>query len=103
MDRRKFFYDSDLQARFLRLWKEIAERFGRYLGKALSVYAAVVDPEVIVIGGGVSKAGEIILEYVQKYYRQYAFSACKNAKFGLAILGNDAGIYGAAKLVLGKL
>ena len=78
----------------------IAERFGRYLGKALSVYAVVVDPEVIVIGGGVSKAGPIILDYIQKYYRQFAFTACKDTVFALATLGNDAGIYGAARMVL---
>ena len=78
----------------------VAEKFGLYLGRALAAFACVVDPEVYVIGGGVSKAGPILLDYVQKYYRQYAFPACKNAKFGLAILGNDAGIYGAAKLVL---
>ena len=78
----------------------VAEKFGLYLGRALAAFACVVDPEIYVIGGGVSKAGPILLDYVQKYYRQYAFPACKNAKFGLAILGNDAGIYGAAKLVL---
>ena len=78
----------------------VAEKFGLYLGRALAAFACVVDPEIYVIGGGVSNAGPILLDYVQKYYRQYAFPACKNAKFGLAILGNDAGIYGAAKLVL---
>ena len=52
------------------------------------------------IGGGVSNAGPIILEYVQKYYRQYAFPGCKDAVFALATLGNDAGMYGAAKLVI---
>lgn len=82
------------------LAKEIAERFGKYLGKALSVFAGVVDPEVFVIGGGVSKAGPILLEYIRKYYREYAFSSCKDAAFALAELGNDAGIYGAAKLIL---
>ena len=79
---------------------EIAECFGKYLGKALSVIAGVVDPEAFVIGGGVSKAGPVLLEFIQKYYREYAFSACKEAVFTLAELGNDAGIYGAAKLVL---
>lgn len=83
------------------LAKEIAEKFGKYLGTALANIAGVVDPEVYVIGGGVSKAGEVILEYIQKYYRIYAFSACKDAVFALAELGNDAGICGAAKLVLG--
>ena len=78
----------------------IAERFGKYLGEALAIFACVVDPEVFVIGGGVSKAGPILLDYIQKYYREYAFTACKDAAFALATLGNDAGIFGAAKMVL---
>lgn len=78
----------------------IAERFGQYLGKALAVFACVTDPEVIVIGGGVSKAGPVLLDYIIKYYRQFAFTACKNTDFALATLGNDAGIYGAARMVL---
>ena len=78
----------------------IAERFGRYLGKALAVYACVTDPEVFVIGGGVSKAGPILLTFIEKYYQEYAFPTCRQAAFALATLGNDAGIYGAAKMVL---
>lgn len=79
---------------------EIAESFGKYLGSALSVIAGVVDPEVFVIGGGVSKAGDILLDYIRKNYKKYAFSACKEAVFALAELGNDAGIFGAAKMIL---
>lgn len=79
---------------------EIAEEFGMYLGKGLATIAAVVNPEVFVLGGGVSKAGEILCEYVAKNFEKYAFHGCKNAGFKLATLGNDAGIYGAAKLVL---
>lgn len=79
---------------------EVAEEFGDYLGKGLSSIAAVVNPEIFVIGGGVSKAGTIILDYIQKYYVKYAFSGIRDAKFALATLGNDAGIYGAAKLVI---
>ena len=78
----------------------IAEKFGLYLGRALAAFACVTDPEIYVIGGGVSSAGTVILDYVKKYYRQYAFPGCKDAVFALATLGNDAGIYGAAKLVL---
>ena len=70
---------------------QVAERFGRYLGKAVAGMTAVLDPEIIVIGGGVSKAGPVLLEYVQKY----------DTPFALAELGNDAGIYGCAKLILG--
>lgn len=83
------------------LAQQIAEKFGKYLGTALAVIAGVVDPEVFVIGGGVSKAGQVLLDYIQKYYKEYAFSACKDAVFALAELENDAGICGAAKLVLG--
>lgn len=79
---------------------QVAERFGTYLGKALAVFAAVSDPEIIVIGGGVSKAGEILLDYVMGPYRKYAFSMCRQTEFALATLGNDAGICGAAKMVL---
>jgi glucokinase len=79
---------------------EVAEKFGKYLGTALSNVAVVTDPEVFVIGGGVSKAGDILLEYIKKHYNAHVFAACKEAKFSLAQLGNDAGIYGAAKLVL---
>lgn len=78
----------------------VAERFGLYLGKALSTFASVADPQVIVIGGGVSKAGPILLDFIVKNFKKYAFSSCKETEFVLAELGNDAGIYGAAKLVL---
>ena len=80
---------------------EVAEKFGKYLGTALAVIAGVVDPEVFVIGGGVSKAGKILLDYVEKYYKKYVFQGSRDCTFALAELGNDAGICGAAKLVLG--
>ncbi len=80
---------------------EIAEEFGSYLGKGFALIAAVVNPEVFVLGGGVSKAGDILFQYIEKNYQKYTFHACQNAVFKLATLGNDAGIYGAAKLVLG--
>lgn len=79
---------------------EIAKQFGEYLGKGLANVAAVVNPEVFVIGGGVSKAGEILISYIEPVFQKYAFVACKDAKFALATLGNDAGIYGAAGLIL---
>ena len=82
------------------LAKEIAESFGKYLGTALANITAIVDPQAIVIGGGVSKAGSILLAYVEKYYQKYCFKSCRDVKFALATLGNDAGIFGCAKLVL---
>ena len=57
---------------------QVAERFGRYLGKAVAGMTAVLDPEIIVIGGGVSKAGPVLLEYVQKYYKPCAFKSAKD-------------------------
>ncbi len=79
---------------------QIAEQFGEYLGKGLAAVAGVVNPEVFVIGGGVSKAGEILISYVEPYFQKYAFQQCRGAKFALAKLGNDAGIFGAAGLIL---
>lgn len=78
---------------------EVAEDFGWYLGKAMALVANVSNPEIFVIGGGVSKAGNVLLDYIQKYYQKYAFKGCRGALFTLATLGNDAGIYGAARLV----
>ena len=83
------------------LAKEVANIYGEYLGKGLATVAAVVNPQVFVIGGGVSKAGRVVIDYLEPYFDKYAFPGTKNAKFVLAKLGNDAGIYGAAKLVLG--
>ncbi|MFI3238480.1 MAG: ROK family glucokinase [Lachnospiraceae bacterium] len=79
---------------------DVAESFGYYLGKGLSMVASVTNPEAFVIGGGVSKAGEIIFQYTKPYYEQYTFSSTRDVKFLLAQLGNDAGIYGAARMVL---
>ena len=79
---------------------EIAREFGDYLGKGLAAVAGVVNPEVFVIGGGVSKAGEVLFDYICPAYQKYAFHGCRSAKFVLATLGNDAGIYGAAGLIL---
>jgi glucokinase len=79
---------------------EIAQQFGEYLGKGLAAVSAVVNPEIFVIGGGVSKAGEILISYIEPVFQKYAFVACRGAKFALATLGNDAGIYGAAGLIL---
>ena len=79
---------------------EIAKQFGEYLGKGLAVVASVVNPEIFVIGGGVSKAGEILLSFVEPEFKKYAFTPCSGAGFALAKLGNDAGIFGAAGLIL---
>lgn len=78
----------------------IMEYVGDLLGGAIAGFTTVVDPEAIVIGGGVSKAGQPLIDCIEKYYQKYAFSSCKETPIVLATLGNDAGIYGAAKMVL---
>ena len=80
--------------------REAAERFGGILGKGLAVIASVLNPAAFVIGGGVSKAGEILFDFIRPPFEKYVFPGSRDAKFVLATLGNDAGIYGAAKLVL---
>ena len=80
--------------------KQIVDKFAEYLGTALAIFTCVVDPEVIVIGGGVSKAGQPLIDAVAGYYKEHAFISCKDTPIVLAKLDNDAGIYGAAKLVV---
>lgn len=81
---------------------ELVEELGMYLGTALSHVAAAVDPQVFVIGGGVSKAGSILIDVVSKYYNENIIYALAGKEFRLAELFNDAGIYGCAKLILSK-
>ncbi|HIZ64793.1 MAG TPA: ROK family glucokinase [Candidatus Blautia pullicola] len=81
---------------------QIVDEFSRYLGQALAIFTCVADPNVIVLGGGVSKAGQVLIDSVEKEFRKHAFPACKDTPMRLATLGNDAGIYGAAKLILDK-
>lgn len=79
---------------------EAVEKACHYLALAMSHIAQTIDPEVFVIGGGVSKAGEIITDTTKKYYNTMVMDALKNKEFKLATLGNDAGIFGAAKLII---
>lgn len=84
------------------LANELVEQLGRYLGLACSHIAAVVDPQAFVIGGGVSKAGTILTDLIKKYYENNVMFALKGKEFKLATLGNDAGMYGCARMVLEK-
>ncbi len=79
----------------------VMETVSRYLGLVLAQVALTIDPEAFVIGGGVSKAGPFLLEGIQKYYDKYTAISANKAIITLAKLGNDAGIYGSARLVLG--
>ena len=82
------------------LAQKVVDDLGEKLGTALAHISCVVDPEVFVIGGGVSNAGEILIETIQKHFKKNSFHASIDTRFELAKLGNDAGIYGAAKLIL---
>lgn len=84
------------------LSNKLVEQLCRYLAIAMSHIAHVVDPQAFVIGGGVSKAGTMLTEKIKKYYDNNVLFALKNKDFKLAELGNDAGIYGSAKLIIGK-
>jgi glucokinase len=78
----------------------VAHLFGETLGQALAAVSCVCDPEVFVLGGGVSQAGSFLLDLVRPAFVRYAFPAAESTHFALATLGNDAGIYGAARLLL---
>ena len=78
---------------------EILEQVYAYMGEFLANICNVVNPECVVLGGGVSKAGAPLLEGVQRYFGKYVFHAAANVRFALATLGNDAGAYGAFQLV----
>ena len=79
---------------------ELVEELGEVLGRALSHVAAVTDPEAFVIGGGVSRAGEILTKTVERHYNHGIMKALQGKEFRLATLGNDAGIFGCAKMIL---
>lgn len=81
---------------------EILEQVYDYMGQFLANICNVVDPEAVVLGGGVSKAGQPLLEGVQRYFDKYVFHAVHPVRFSLATLGNDAGAYGAFRLILDK-
>ena len=81
---------------------EILDLVGKTLGKALACISCVVNTEAFVIGGGVSRAGSVLLDPIEKYFKEYAFHAARDTEFKLATLGNNAGIYGGAKMIAGN-
>lgn len=79
---------------------KVMETVCYYLGWGLAMISMTVDPEVFVIGGGVSRAGTFLTDMIEKYYKEYTPISENKAGIALATLGNDAGIYGAARLIL---
>lgn len=82
-----------------RVAEELVDELCSMLGTAFANIAAVADPEIFVVGGGVSKAGEILIRGIEKHYRQRAFHACAKTEITLATLGNDAGMFGCVRLL----
>lgn len=80
--------------------REILDCYFDYLGEFLSDLCAIIDPEMVVLGGGVSKAGDALLDGLKPYLDKYMFHAARGVRFSIASLGNDAGAYGAFKLAL---
>lgn len=80
------------------LANKVVDEVAYYIGRAASIVACVVDPQIFIIGGGVSKAGDILIHAIEKHYQKLAFHAVKNTPFVLAKLGNNAGMLGAALL-----
>ena len=78
----------------------VLDQYYAYMGEFLANVCNVVNPEVVVLGGGVSKAGTVLLDGLRPYFHKYVFHAASNVEFALASLGNDAGAYGAFKLAL---
>ncbi len=78
----------------------VIDRLAFYLGYACHIVSLATNPEMIVFGGGVSNAGEFLLDKIKQQFKQYHFSAVQNTEITKAMLGNDAGIYGAASLVI---
>ena len=78
----------------------MVDEVGHILGKALATISCVVDPEVFVLGGGMSKSGNILTDSIEKYYKEYAFHASRNTQIRIATLGNLAGIYGGVGMLL---
>jgi glucokinase len=79
---------------------KLLDQLGERLGWALTAVAGGLDPEIFLVGGGLSNAGSILLERIQRGYRKYAFHAFRETEFALAELGNDAGIFGCVRMVL---
>ena len=79
---------------------KVLDQYYAYMGEFLANVCNLVDPDALVLGGGVSRAGQMLLDGVRPYFDKYVFHAAAGARFALASLGNDAGAYGAFKLAL---
>ncbi|MFA5035813.1 MAG: ROK family glucokinase [Candidatus Izemoplasmatales bacterium] len=79
-----------------RIALRVVDEATNYLAYAFSLVTLVVNPDIFVIGGGVSYAGQFLIDKIESQYYQYVTPFISHAKFALAQLGNEAGMYGAA-------
>ncbi|HEY0222476.1 ROK family glucokinase [Lactovum miscens] len=85
--------DGDLFA------SKVVDKVSMYLGLACGNLGNTLNPDSIVIGGGVSAAGEFLRKQIESYFKKFTFPTVrKTTSIKLATLGNDAGIIGAASL-----
>ena len=77
---------------------QVLDRTFAYMGEFLADVCCVIDPQRVVLGGGVSAAGQQLLRGILPNFHRFMFHACQGTEFALATLGNAAGIYGAASL-----
>ena len=77
--------------------------YGDYLGRGIAVLCSVLNPRIVALGGGVSKAGSRLIDLLRPSFEKYVFPGAKDVDFKIASLGNDAGMYGSAKLILDEL
>ena len=79
-----------------------AEEMSNTLGMALANIASTTDPEMFLVGGGVARAGDVLFDPLVKHFKEYTFRSCRETPIKAASLGNDAGIYGAVRLIVGE-
>ena len=77
---------------------ETLEVFGKYLGMAVAHTILTMDPDIIILGGGVTRAGQILIDVTDKYVKEFTHLTNEHVPIVIATLGNDAGIYGSAAL-----
>lgn len=78
----------------------VIDKVSFYLGYACHVMSVITNPQVIIIGGGVSKAGDFLRDKIDKEFRKYQFISAQKTQIIVATLGNNAGMYGAASLII---
>lgn len=83
-----------------KLAKEVFDDAVKKIAQTMAMVTSVIDPELFLIGGGMSKAGDFLIDAIRKEYRRCVILFSEDTRIEQAVLGNDAGIYGAVKYVM---